>query len=233
MSSSHHTDQQGSIRQIDNPNINDNRKYDYTGYPDSDRYEYPIIVEMVRQHSRVLDLGCGNGALLARLKKEKQVSEAGLEISESGVQVCKERGLNVQYGRIDERLPFDDDSFDFAICNVTIQMVMYPEVLLREMKRVAKYQIVSFPNFAFWRNRLDLLFHGRMPRTMLFGYQWYSTGHIHQLSFLDFEQLVATVGGLKVVQRRLEQSPNPIKNFFMKQYPNMFQMLAIYQLEKQ
>ncbi|MDD8017204.1 MAG: methionine biosynthesis protein MetW [Bacteroidota bacterium] len=219
--------------QLDNPQFNDNRRYDYSDHPDTDRYEYPIIADMVKQNSRVIDLGCGNGALLALLKKEKHVVETGLEISESGVRISKEQGLNVQYGKIDERLPLEDNSFDYAICNVTIQMVMYPEVLLREMKRVAQYQIISFPNFAFWKNRIDLLFRGRMPRKMLFEYQWYSTGHIHQLSFKDFEQLVNEVKGLKIVERKLEGSRNLLKNILMKQYPNLFQMLGIYLLEKQ
>lgn len=218
---------------FDDPRTNDNRKYDYSLHPDSDRYEYPIIISLIQPNSRVIDLGCGNGALLGRLKKEKSVEETGLEVSESGVRICKERGLNVMYGKIDEQLPFADDSFDYAVCNVTIQMVMYPEIVLREMKRIARYQIISFPNFAFWRNRFDLMFHGRMPRKMLFEYQWYSTGHIHQLSFKDFEQLVRDVSGLKIIDRKLERSANPFKNILMERYPNLFQMLGIYLLEKQ
>lgn len=111
-------------------------------------------------------------------------------------------------------------------------MVLYPEILLREMKRVAKYQIVSFPNFAFWRNRIDLLLSGRMPKPMLFEYSWYSTGHIHQLSFKDFFELIDHVGGITVVDKRLEHSSNPIKNLLMQQYPNAFQMLGVYLLKK-
>ncbi|MHB1048999.1 MAG: methionine biosynthesis protein MetW [Bacteroidota bacterium] len=217
---------------IDDPAANDNRKYDYSSHPDMERYEYPIIISMIPQNASVADLGCGNGALLARLKKEKNVTETGVEISSSGIEICKKRGLNVQYGRIDERLPFDDNTFDYAVCNVTIQMVMYPEVLLREMKRIARYQIVSFPNFAFWRNRLDLLVNGRMPRRMLFEYSWYSTGHIHQLSLKDFYDLVHDVGGLQVVRRYDERSDSIIKNALMKKFPNLFQMLGIFLLEK-
>lgn len=217
---------------LDDPQRNDNRKYNYSGYEDSERYEYPIIVDMVKMNSKVIDLGCGNGALLARLKKEKSVKETGLEISESGVRICKERGLNVQFGAIDQTLPFDDNAFDYAICNVTIQMVMYPEVLVREMKRVAKYQIISFPNFAFWRNRLDLLLNGRMPKRMLFEYKWYSTGHIHQLSFEDFYELLDDVGGLHVVECRLERSSNPIKDRLLQDFPNLFQLVPVFLLEK-
>lgn len=221
-----------NLHQLDNPRTNDNRRYDYSGHPDTDRYEYSIIAEIVKPNSRVIDLGCGNGALLSLLKNEKNIIDTGIEISESGVAVCKQRGLNVQLGRIDERLPFDDDSFDYAICNVTIQMVMYPEVLLREMKRVAQYQIISFPNFAFWRNRIDLLLNGRMPKRMLFEYKWYSTGHIHQLSFVDFYELLNDVGGMRIIERKLEHSPNPVKNFLMTRFPNLFQLVPIFFLKK-
>jgi len=217
---------------LDDPESNDNRNYDYTRHPDSDRSEYPVIVSWIPAGARVLDLGCGNGALLARLTAEKGVTGTGVELSPSGVRVCRERGLNVVEGRIDETLPFADDAFDYAVCNVTIQMVMYPEVLLREMKRVARYQIVSFPNFAFWRNRIDLLLNGRMPKRMLFEYTWYATGHIHQLSFRDFRELTEAVGGLRVVRRYDERSGSLLRRILMTRWPNLFQMLGIVLLEK-
>jgi methionine biosynthesis protein MetW len=216
----------------DSPLNNDNRNYDFTRFQNSNRIEYSIISELIPVGSRVLDLGCGNGALLEKLIKEKQVIEAGLEISESGVAVCQKKGLHVRMGRIDEVLPFDSDSFDYAICNVTIQMVMYPEVLLKEMKRVARYQIISFPNFGFWRNRMDLLINGRMPNPMLFGYSWYSTGHIHQLSFSDFEQLVSDVGGMRIVQRLYDRPNDVVRRIIASAFPRLFHVLGIYLLEK-
>ncbi|MFZ4621799.1 MAG: methionine biosynthesis protein MetW [Bacteroidota bacterium] len=220
------------MSQLDSPAINDNRRYDYTEFPDEDRKEYSIIVDYIQPNSRVLDLGCGNGMLLARLQKEKQVQGVGLEISESGVEICRKRGLNVQYGRIDETLPFKDNEFDYAVCNVTIQMVMYPEVLLKEMKRVSRYQIISFPNFAFWKNRLDLLVNGRMPKRMLFGYSWYSTGHIHQLSIADFEQLLDSVGGLTIATRWVDRSSIFFRNYLNILFPNLFQLLAVFLVKK-
>ena len=107
-----------------------------------------------------------------------------------------------------------------------------PEVLLSEMKRISKYQIVSFPNFAHYKNRLDLLLKGRMPKPMLFGYKWYSTGHIHQMSIKDFYELIDDVGGLRVLHINSFISTNPLKKFLIKKYPNIFQILQVFLLEK-
>ena len=218
--------------QLDLPEVNDNRNYDYSSHPDEDRKEYSIIVDYIPSGSTVLDLGCGNGTLLQRLRTEKNVKGTGLEISESGVEICRKRGLDVRHGRIDDTLPFNDNEFDYTVCNVTIQMVMYPETLLREMKRVSRYQIISFPNFAFWKNRIELLLKGRMPKRMLFGYSWYSTGHIHQLSIDDFKQLLHDVGGMTVESRWIDRSSIAARNLLNKLFPNLFQLLAVFVLKK-
>lgn len=210
------------MSKIDSPLYNDNRNYDYSSTVSEEREEYKLICELVEPNSRVVDLGCGNGTLLQKLIKEKNVTAEGVELSDSGVEVCKAKGLKVHKGRIDEKLPFNDNSFDYSICNVTIQMVMYPEFLLGEMKRISKYQIVSFPNFAHYKNRLDMLLKGRMPKPMLFGYKWYSTGHIHQLSIKDFYELVDDVGGMKVLKVKNLLSTNPIKRFISMCFPNLF-----------
>ncbi|MEK7818234.1 MAG: methionine biosynthesis protein MetW [Bacteroidota bacterium] len=220
------------MSEIDNPKINDNRNYNYSSFEFNERAEYKLISEMVENNSKIIDLGCGNGALIAKLIKENNVSAKGIELSPSGITICKEKGLNVFEWRIDEKLPFADNEFDYAICNVTIQMVMYPEVLLSEMKRVAKYQIVSFPNFGFYKNRIDLLFNGRMPKPTLFSYNWYNTGHIHQLSLKDFEELVNNIGGLKIKHIEMLKPKNNLKWFFIKLFPNLFQVLFVCLLEK-
>lgn len=217
---------------IDNPIMNDNRNYDYTQFPTGERHEYEVIAALIPLGAKVIDLGCGNGSLMELLILEKKVDIMGLEISESGVQTCLSKGLNVRKNRIDELMPFDDNEFDFSICNVTLQMVMSPEILLKEMKRISKYQIISFPNFAFYKNRLDLLIYGRMPRPMLFGYKWYNTGHIHQLSIKDFYELINDVGGLKIKYIHFATTPIQIKNFLMKKFPNSFIDLPIFFLEK-
>lgn len=217
---------------IDNPSLNDNRNYNYNGFSDFQRKDYYHIAELVENNSKVIDLGCGNGSLMEILKQRKNCIVKGVDISESGIKICTSKGLDAIVKRIDEKLPFDDNEFDYSICHVTIQMVMYPEILLSEMKRISEYQIVSFPNFAFYKNRLELLFRGRMPKKMLFGYSWYNTGHIHQLSIKDFEDLINKVGGLKIIQRTFVDTGSFAKNFIMKVFPNLFQQITIYKLVK-
>lgn len=180
--------------------MGDNRSYEYAADSRAHRKEFATILEWIPEASRVLDLGCGDGALMDLLVQKKKALAQGMEITPSGVAACRAKNLAVRPGRIDEILPWEDESFDVAICNVTLQMVMYPERLLSEMARVARRQIVSFPNFANLRNRLELLILGRMPRAMLFGHSWWNTGHIHQLSFHDFESLLPRLG-LKIVRR--------------------------------
>ena len=177
------------MQNIDDPIFQDNRKYNYSDTINVEREEYKKIVELIPERSKIIDLGCGNGNLIEMLINKKNVSAIGIDISDSGLSECKQKGLDVVHGEIDKKLDFKDDEFDYAICNVTIQMVNYPEVLLSEMKRIATYQIISFPNFAFYKNRLKLLFKGKMPDNMLFEYKWFNSGHIHQLSIKDFEEL--------------------------------------------
>lgn len=212
--------------------MHDNRKYDYhSGYSEK-RTEYDIIAGVIKPGSKVIDLGCGSGALLEMLKAEKNINEKGIEISESGVAVCKTKNLDVVQGVIDAKLPFDDNEFDYAICNVTIQMVNYPEVLLSEMKRISKFQIVSFPNFAFYKNRVELLLKGQMPKSMLFGYKWYSTGHIHQFSVSDFYELLNDIGGFEVQSVLYQKPGSALKKVLMEKFPNLFQYIPIFVLTK-
>lgn len=163
----------------------DNRNYLYAKHSTTNRTEFLVIEKIIGKNKKIVDLGCGDGSLMQILTKNGNHCQ-GIEISQSGVKVCKERGLNVVKGRIDAKLPFKDKSFDIAICNVTVHMTMYPEVLIKEMVRISKKQIITFPNFAFILNRLQLMFLGVFPKWSLFGYDWYSTGHIHQLSIKDF-----------------------------------------------
>lgn len=214
----------------DAPQSNDNRDYDYSGFPTTSRIEYPVISDWISEQSRVLDLGCGNGSLLAFLRDRRRTSGLGIELSPSGVIQARAKGLDVREGRIDVPLvELPDDSFDVAVCNVTLQMVMYPETLLREMRRLAPTQIVSFPNFAVIHNRLDCLLSGRMPRPMLHGYRWYDTGHIHQLSLRDFRGLASEVG-LVVVDACYRTGRGAPLRLLSRMAPNLFSSCPILKL---
>ncbi len=177
-------------KKLDNPNNNDNRQYDYSAEGFYVRDEFSIIADWIFDGAKVIDLGCGNGSLMRYILDKKQVSIEGIEVSQSGVDFCLANGLSAQLGEIDKRSTYStfiDKQFDFAVCNVTLHMVLFPEVVLQEMSRIATHVIVSFPNFAYIKNRLDLLCNGVMPRPLLYSYTWYNTGHIHQLSLKDFQ----------------------------------------------
>jgi methionine biosynthesis protein MetW len=210
----------------------DNRKYDYSNWINDNREEYDYILELIKPGSSIVDLGCGNGSLMQRLINEKNCSASGMEISASGVEVCTSKGLSVIKGSIDQQLPYSDNSFDYAVCNVTLQMVMFPEVLLSEMKRIARYMVISFPNFGFYKNRLELFFGGTMPSKALFGYTWYNTGHIHMCSVKDFYTLVGVLGGLSIEQHNFTKTSSTLKNSLMKIFPNLFQLYPVILLKK-
>jgi methionine biosynthesis protein MetW len=109
---------------------------------------------------------------------------------------------------------------------------MYPEVLLSEMKRISKKQILSFPNFGFYKNRLDMLFKGRMPKPMMFDYNWYNTGHIHQLSVNDFKELTHQIGGLEIEKFSTVFTNQSFKDTLTGMFPNLFCLLPVFLLRK-
>jgi methionine biosynthesis protein MetW len=166
------------------------------------------------------------------MEKGKCNRAVGIEISQSGVDISKKKGIDARIGKIDEPLPFKDEEFDLAICNVTIQMVTYPEILLKEMKRISKKQIISFPNFGFYKNRLDMLIHGRMPKPVMFGYHWFNTGHIHQLSISDFKELIEITGGMEIEKFSTVFLNNSFKDTLTGMFPNLFCLLPVFLLRK-
>lgn len=155
--------------------------------PPSRRCQDDLIVEMIQPGARVLDLGCGSGELLHRLKREKQVIGRGVEIDSGNIIKCIERGLCVIQGDLDEGLAeFGNNTYDWVILSQTLQVVHKPDLVLREMLRVGKRCIVSFPNFGYWRVRLQLALRGRMPRLATIPYTWYESPNIHHLTVADF-----------------------------------------------
>jgi methionine biosynthesis protein MetW len=211
---------------------NDNRQYDYTHRVESLREEYEVIVNGVVPGSSVFDFGCGNGSLMTLLRDQKSCRCIGAEISHSGAMIARQKGFQVFETRIDRLWSeYQNKEFDYAICNVTVQMVMYPEILLQEMGRISKKQIVSFPNFAHYRNRLDNLIHGRMPQPGLFGYSWYSTGQIHQLSIRDFIEFCRE-NSFHIEKFRSVNWPKSFwKRWLIKTFPNLFSNTTIFFVE--
>ncbi len=156
---------------------------------------YDLVLSLVPEGSRVLDLGCGNGILLQRLQKEKNVKGFGVEISESGVSQCVEKGLYCYQGDIDEGLSdYRDNSFDFVILNLTLQNTKKPRYVLKETMRIGKKALISFPNFGYYKTRLNVLIKGRVPRNELFPYEWYESPDIHMLSIDNFLEFCAGSG---------------------------------------
>lgn len=155
------------------------------------RSDFAVISRLVQPRSLVLDLGCGDGELLAWLAEHKQVRARGVELSSASVQRAISRGVSVYQGDIDQGLAdYPDQAFDYVILSQTLQEVRHPLQVLREMLRVGKRIIVSFPNFGHWSVRLTHLWSGGAPKTKLFPYDWYDSPNIHFLTVKDFQSLV-------------------------------------------
>ena len=164
----------------------------------SDAATTASIARLVPEKARVLDLGCGDGALLDLLQRERGCSGYGIEIDDANVQACVKRGVNVIQLNLDEGLAmFDDASFDVVLQIDTLQHLRNAEIMLRETARVGRIGIVAFPNFAHWPNRLSVL-QGRMPVTRRLPYQWYDTPNIRVGTFRDF-QVLAQKNGLQIL----------------------------------
>ncbi|MDT8364325.1 MAG: methionine biosynthesis protein MetW [Nitrosomonas sp.] len=166
------------------------------------RPDFAAIAAWITPKSNVLDLGCGDGALLRYLQANLQVHGYGVEIDARNVVTCFENGVNVIQGDLESGLSsFESGSFDYVILSQTLQAMKNTEKIILEMLRVGKEGIVSFPNFGYWRNRLQVL-SGRMPVTQGLPYQWYNTPNIHLCTLYDFETLCSQ-HHVNILERRV------------------------------
>jgi methionine biosynthesis protein MetW len=159
------------------------------------RPDLAIIADHVDKGARVLDVGCGDGELMAELRDSHGVDARGIEIDPGNVSAAVGRGLSVVQGDADTDLPYyADQAYDYAILSQTLQTTRAPDKVLEELLRIGRRAFVSFPNFAFWRVRWGLLWGGRMPVTPALPVSWYATENIHQLTIDDFRAFVAQRG---------------------------------------
>jgi len=191
------------------------------------RLDHRIILDLVEQRSSVLDLGCGSGELLYILVKEKKARVQGIEIDEQAIYKCVAKGLNVFHGDIDSGLAeYQDKSFDYVILNQSLQQVRRLDAVLNDALRVGKKVIVGFPNFAYYKARIQLFFRGRVPVTGSLPYQWHETPNLHFLSLFDF----ITYCRLKKIA--VEQSIYTGRNKRILFFPNLFAQAGIFKIER-
>jgi len=191
------------------------------------KIENQVIMGWVEHGASVLDLGCGDGALLARLIEEKQVRAQGIEISEQAIHHCVARGLSVFQEDIDTGLSeYADKSFDYVILNQTFQQVKKPDFVLKEALRVGKKTIVGFPNFVYISARFQLFFGGKVPLTPSLPYEWYNTPNLHFLSIADFVEYC------RKREVQIERSAFIAKNKKVWIFPNLFGEIGLFLLSK-
>lgn len=168
---------------------------------------YDLVIKEIPEKSRVLDLGCGDGTLLKLLQEKKAVNGFGVEISVEGVSLCMEKGIYCYQADIDEGLSdYRDNSFDYVILNQTIQNTKRPDYVIKEVLRIGKKAIVSFPNFGYYRTRAYLLFKGKMPVSKLLPYQWYDSPNIHLLTIKDMINMASEFSFRIVSQKHFSVS---------------------------
>ncbi|MDO5686471.1 MAG: methionine biosynthesis protein MetW [Neisseria sp.] len=189
------------------------------------REDLQLIYRWIKPESKVLDLGCGDGALLASLVADKQCRGYGVEIDTSGVIAAMSRGINVIQADLEHGLQiFGDDSFDVIVLSQTIQAMKNTETILRDMMRIAREAIVTFPNFGYWRNRLQIALGGHMPVSESMPYQWYDTPNIHWCTLQDFDRLCAQ-NGIAILERTVMSNGRRIDHL-----PNLLGSLAVYRV---
>ncbi len=187
-----------------------------------DRADFAAIAQWVKPGARVLDLGCGDGALFNYLTRERNITGYGVEIDDANVLACVKNGVNVIQRNLERGLrEFDDQSFDYVILSQTLQAMRNGERIIREMLRVGREGILTFPNFGYWRNRLHVL-SGRMPISENLPHQWFDTPNIHLCTLDDFEQFCAE-RHIRILERKVLTDGKSLNLL-----PNLLGALAIY-----
>ncbi len=197
------------------------------------RVDLQLIADMIEPHSRVLDVGCGDGTLLDYLVHFRKVDGRGIELSTEGVNASITAGLSVIQGDADTDLgDYPDDAFDYVVLSQTLQAMVQPRVVLGHMLRIGKRAVVSFPNFAHWRARLMLGLRGIMPVSETLPYQWYDTPNIHLCTIKDFLALCRELG-IVVESQKVLDAERQVAGFGPTVVsPNLFAAQAVFLLSK-
>ena len=189
------------------------------------RADFQLITNWVEPNSRVLDLGCGDGSLLALLNRTRATRGYGVEINDDNIVTCVKNGINVIQNNLESGLStFESDSFDYVILSQTLQAVHQTEKIVKEMLRVGRQAIVTFPNFGYWRNRWQILA-GRMPVSKTLPYQWYDTPNVHLCTINDFEDF-CHAHNVQILEREILTRGNKVELL-----PNWLGNLAVYRIQ--
>jgi methionine biosynthesis protein MetW len=191
------------------------------------RADFEAIAQWVRPDAQVLDLGCGDGSLLRFLKDKRGASGYGIEIDDAKLLASVRNGVNVLQGDLETGLSgFESGSFDYVILSQTLQAVRHTEQIIREMLRVGREGIVTFPNFGYWRHRLQVFLGGHMPVSRSLPYQWYNTPNVHLFTIGDFESFCAE-HGVRILERAVMD-----RGRIVSLWPNLRGSLAVYRFDK-
>ena len=197
------------------------------------RIDHYIISNIVKKDARVLDIGCADGKLLHMLKKKKNVTGQGIEISHDKVELCLQKGLSVVEGDANkEIIYFPKNSFDYVILSQTLQTVEQPKLVLDKILRVGKKAIISFPNFGHWMCRLQISIYGKMPVTKDLKLPWYDTQNIHLCTVKDFENLTKEMMVKIEAGYGINRKNNVMKRISWLSYLNLFAAHAVFLISK-
>jgi len=197
------------------------------------RYDLQIIASWIKPGSKVLDLGCGEGELLSFLKKEKRVGGTGIETSEAKITKCIEKGVQVLQGDITEEIQdYPDNSFDYVILSQTLQQVLKPDLLIKELLRVGNKIIVSFPNFSYWSIRLQILVLGYAPKNRQLPYEWYNTPNIRVITIKDFRRFVKETGCKVIREIDINTHSDDLQGNIIKFLPNLRATYGIFMVSR-